>query len=243
MDAWLIAVGIGIVVLILIYSLTFGVLAAIMKRVRLAGNYVRANPWATSAIVSPMILFLSLLAISLFSSGSLQLWGFQLPALSSLLRLSGIGLVTAWIIIFVSEHLSPTPKTMTPPSDRGGRVFFFVIIVLLASISEELLFRGFLQNILDNTLFLALDFFGVQVTSGAVVSAFAFGLIHIAPAKQMGSSIPVLTVSAIILGFLAGLSLTLSGSLILPIIIHIEFNLVGFVYVILRKSDSETASS
>ena len=54
-------------------------------------------------------------------------------------------------------------------------------------------------------------------------------MIHVAPAKQMGSSVPVLAISAAILGLMAGIFLTVSGSLILPIVVHIEFNLVGFI--------------
>jgi membrane protease YdiL (CAAX protease family) len=103
------------------------------------------------------------------------------------------------------------------------------LIVLLASISEEVLFRGFLQNILDNSLLLAIDLGWFSITSGAVISAIVFGVIHVAPAKQQGSSVPIMVISAVLLGLLAGIFLTISGSLILPIIVHIEFNLVGFI--------------
>lgn len=236
MIEWLIALGIGLVITIIIYSLSFSVMVLIIKRAKLESNVVLKNQWITSAVVSPIVLLLSLLAIFLLSSGSLQLWGFQIPDLSSLLILSSIGLVVALMIVGASEWLSPTPEKMKPPSNLRGRVIFFVLIVVLTSISEELLFRGFLQNILDNALLLSLNFDGVIVTAGAVVSAIIFGVIHIAPAKQMGSSVSVLTISAIVLGFVAGLSLTASGSILLPIIVHIEFNLVGFIFGIWQKS-------
>ena len=159
----------------------------------------------------------------------LPLWGFQLPTLEVMVLLSTFGIFAAIVVAVVSEHISPTPEKMNPPSDRRGRIIFFIVIVLLASIAEEMLFRGFLQNILDNSLLLALDLGWFSITGGAIVSAIVFGLIHVAPAKQMGSSVPVLTVSAFILGLIAGIFLTLSGSLILPIIVHMEFNLVGFI--------------
>lgn len=142
--------------------------------------------------------------------------------------LSTIGIIAAIVVVTVSEHISPTPEKMNPPSDRRGRVIFFVVIVLLASIGEEMLFRGFLQNIIDNSLLLAIYLGWFSITGGAIVSAIVFGMIHIAPAKQMGTSVPVLVLSAAILGLIAGISLTISGSILLPIIIHIEFNLVGF---------------
>jgi len=149
----------------------------------------------------------------------LPLWGFQIPLLEILVLLSTIGLFAAIVVVLVSEHLSPTPEKMNPPSDTGGRIKFFIVIVLLASIAEEVLFRGFLQSILDDALLLALDLGWFSITGGAIVSAIVFGMIHAAPAKQMGSS------------------LTVSGSLLLPIIIHMEFNLIGFVLGIRSKSE------
>ena len=167
----------------------------------------------------------------------LPLWGFQLPTLEVMVLLSTIGIIAAIVVVVVSEHISPTPENMNPPSDKRGRVIFFVVIVLLASIGEEMLFRGFLQNILDNSLLLAIDLGWFSITGGAIVSAIVFGMIHIAPAKQMGASVPVLVLSATLLGLIAGISLTISGSILLPIVIHIEFNLVGFLLGIRSKSE------
>jgi len=212
-----------------IYSVSFAVMVAVAKKRKQAANITLTNPWMSSAIVSPVVLCLSLLVIFLLSMGMLPLWGFRLPLLEDMVQLSTIGLIAAVIVVLVSEHISPTPEKMNPPSDRRGRIIFFFVIVLLASIAEEMLFRGFLQNILDNALLLAIDLGWFSITGGAIVSAIVFGLIHVAPAKQMGSSVPVLVISAAILGLIAGIFLTFSGSIILPIIVHIEFNLVGFL--------------
>jgi membrane protease YdiL (CAAX protease family) len=161
--------------------------------------------------------------------GMLPLWGFQIPSVEATVLLSAIGMIAAIVVVLVSEYISPTPEKMNPPPDRRGRIIFFVVIVILASFGEEMLFRGFLQNILDNTLLLAINLGWFSITSGAIVSAIVFGIIHVAPAKQMGSSASVIAISAGILGILAGVFLTISGSLILPIVVHMEFNLVGFI--------------
>ena len=229
MIEWLIALAIGIVISMVIYAASFAVMVAVAKKRKSKANIALANPWMSSAVVSPVVLCLSLLVIFLLSMGMLPLWGFQLPAFEVMVLLSLIGLVAAVVVVLVSEHISPTPEKMNPPSDKRGRIIFFIVIVLLASISEEALFRGFLQNILDNALLLAIDLGWFSITGGAIVSAIVFGMIHVAPAKQMGSSVPVLVLSAMVLGLLAGIFLTISGSLILPVIIHIEFNLVGFI--------------
>ncbi|MBE0527569.1 MAG: CPBP family intramembrane metalloprotease [Candidatus Thorarchaeota archaeon] len=229
MIEWLIALVIGIVISMVIYAASFAVMVAVVKKRKSEANVTLTNPWMTSAIVSPVVLCLSLLVIFLLSMGMLPLWGFQLFTFEGMVLLSVIGIIAAIVVVLVSEHISPTPEKMNPPSDRRGRIIFFVVIVLLASIAEEMLFRGFLQNILDNALLLALDMGWFSITGGAIVSAIVFGMIHIAPAKQMGSSVPVLVISAAILGLIAGIFLTFSGSIILPIIVHIEFNLVGFI--------------
>ena len=237
MIEWFIALGIGLAISMIIYSVSFAVMMTVVKRRKSESNILLESPWMSSAIVSPVVLCLSLLVIFLLSSGMLPLWGFQIPSLEAISLLSTIGLFAAIVVVIVSEHFSATPEKMNPPSDMRGRIKFFIVIVLLASIAEEVLFRGFLQNILDNSLLLALDLGWVSITGGAIVSAIVFGMIHGAPAKQMGSSIPVLVLSATILGLLAGISMTVTGSLLLPIIIHIEFNLVGFVLGIRSKSE------
>jgi membrane protease YdiL (CAAX protease family) len=229
MIEWLIALGIGIAISMAIYAVSFLVMMTIVRKRKSIAKITLANPWMSSVIVSPVVLCLSLLGIFLLSMGMLPLWGFQIPPLELILLLSTIGLFTAIVVVLISEHLSPTPEKMNPPSDKRGQIFFFVIIVLLASIGEEVLFRGLLQNIIDNSVLIAMDLGWFSISSGAIVSAIIFGIVHIAPARQMGSSVPILVVSAALLGLLAGIFLTVSGSLILPIIAHIEFNLVGFI--------------
>ncbi len=149
--------GIGLVISMIIYSVSFAVMMTVVKRRKSESNILLESPWMSSAVVSPVVLCLSLLAIFLLSSGMLPLWGFQLPSLEVAVLLGVISLFAAIIIVVLSEHFSTTPEKMNPPSDTGGRIKFFIIIVLLASIAEEVLFRVFLHNILDNTLFLALD--------------------------------------------------------------------------------------
>jgi len=196
---WLIALGIGIAISMVIYAVSFAVMVAVVKKRKSETNITLTNPWMTSAIVSPVVLCLSLIVIFLLSMGMLPLWGFQFPTFESMVLLSAIGITAAVVVVLVSEHFSPTPEKMNPPPDRRGRIIFFIVIVLLASIGEEMLFRGFLQNILDNSLLLALDLGWFTITGGAIVSAIIFGMIHVAPAKQMGSSVPVLAISAAIL--------------------------------------------
>ena len=212
-----------------IYFLSFSLMVSIVKKRRLQAKIMMKSPWMSSIIVSPVVLCLSFIAIYILSMGMLPLWGFQIPPLDVLVLLGTLGLVIGIIVVLASESFSPTSGKMSPPPDARGRIYFFIVIVLLASISEEVLFRGFVQQILDTSLLLAITFGPISVTSGAIISAVLFGVVHIAPAKKSGSSVLVLVTSAIILGLTAGIFLTVSGSLLLPILVHIEFNLVGFI--------------
>ncbi|MGD9396632.1 MAG: CPBP family intramembrane metalloprotease [Candidatus Thorarchaeota archaeon] len=234
MIEWVGALILGLGISMVIYFVSFSLMVAIAKRAKQRAEVIRDSPWRSSMIVSPLVLCFSLLVIFILSSGMLPFWGFQLPPLEIVGLLSIIGLIMGIFVVLASESFSPTPEKMSPPSDTRGRIFFFIAIVLLASISEEVLFRGFVQNIIDNTLLLAIDFGWFSISSGAIVSALLFGIVHIAPARQTAASVPVLVSSAFILGLIAGIFLTLSGSLLLSIVVHIEFNLIGFILVVRR---------
>jgi membrane protease YdiL (CAAX protease family) len=226
---WIIALGVGLAVSMAIYFIAFSIMVILTKRKKAETKLVFDSPWMSNAIVGPIVLVLSTLVIFLASNGNLSLWGFQWPTHENMIVLSLIGLFVALIVVLVSERFSPTPENMNPPRNLRGRILFFIMIVLLASAAEEILFRGFLQGILDHTLLLSIDLGWFSITGGALVSGILFSLVHIAPAKQMKASIPVMITSAFILGFVAGIFVTYSGSLVMPILLHLEFNLIGFI--------------
>lgn len=229
MIEWLIAFGIGLVVSMAIYFIAFYILVIISRLKKAETTVALVRPWMSNIVVGPTVLVLSLLAIYLASAGNLTLWGFQWTSLENTVILSVIGLLIALAVVLSSERLSPTSEKMNPPPDLRGRFLFFMLIVLVASTAEETLFRGFLQGILDNTLLIDFNIGWLSITGGAVVSSILFSLVHIAPAKQMNASVPVLVLSSFILGLVAGIFMTFSGSLLMPIVLHMEFNLIGFI--------------
>ena len=196
------------------------------------GRGFSERPWMTNLIVGPVVIAGSLLAILVLCQGSLALYGLQLPSYQGAITVAFLGSALAFITVLVAEHISPTPSAMGPPSDLRGRIAFFLLIVILASISEELLFRGVLQNILDNTRLIALDLGVFSLTSGALVSGIVFAAVHAAPARQTGGSPGVLVGSALILGVAAGVSLTETSSLVGPVLVHALFNLFGFAIAV-----------
>ncbi len=49
------------------------------------------------------------------------------------------------------------------------------------------------------------------------------------PAKQMGRPVAPMVIGSFVLGLVTGVSLTVLGSIIVPILIHAEFNAAGLI--------------
>ncbi|TFF84773.1 CPBP family intramembrane metalloprotease [Candidatus Thorarchaeota archaeon] len=237
---WIIALFVGLGVFLAVYAGAFSVSMIVSKGTGFGRN-VKDRPWLSNLIVGPVVLTESLLVIVFLAQGQLTSWGLQYPSFEGILAVGFSGSVLAVLTLLTSESISPTPSEMKPPSDSRGRFGFFVLIVILASISEELIFRGVIQNLLDQALLLALDLGFFSLTGGTVVSGLLFAVVHAAPAKRMGVSLGVLVGSALVLGLSAGIALYETGSLLAPILIHGLFNFFGFAIGI-REDNEENAS-
>jgi membrane protease YdiL (CAAX protease family) len=231
---WILSLVIGLVVFAVVYAGAFSLTMILSKNTGL-GRKFSENPWMTNLIVGPVVIAGSLVAILLLSQGSLSLWGLQFPSYQGILAVASLGSALAFITVLVAESISPSPSSIRPPSDAQGRIIFFLLIVVLASTSEELLFRGVLQNLLDNTRLIALNLGIFSLTSGAVVSGLVFAAVHAAPARKAGGSSAVLVGSALVLGVAAGISLAETTSLVAPIMVHALFNFLGFAIVVKRS--------
>jgi hypothetical protein len=94
-----------------------------------------------------------------------------------------------------------------------------LVLAVIAGISEEVLFRGFLQPWLENSL---------NATAALLVSNLVFALVH--------AVTPMYAVLALAIGIYLGLSLDYGAErqLLTPIVIHALYDFVVFV-VILRN--------
>lgn len=96
-----------------------------------------------------------------------------------------------------------------------------IMMVIIAPISEEILFRGFLQTPLENC---------ISIRNAIALSAALFALIHFNFA-----AFPTLFILGLILGYFA----YHTQNIIYPIIIHILNNLFAFIEMqISYNSDS-----
>ncbi len=103
-----------------------------------------------------------------------------------------------------------------------SRILAFILFILIAPTSEELLYRGLLEGFL-----LPRTFFWLAI----IVPAILFAILHLAPFKNAPPRIKYTIVTeAFILGILAGFLRGFENSIIPAIILHIEFNLWGVLH-------------
>jgi membrane protease YdiL (CAAX protease family) len=126
------------------------------------------------------MLLLSIIAIFVFKNN--VNYSISLPKFNQILK-PILFAVLATIVIFVSINIitkilggtiepHPLLAKMTPM-----QVFVFVFIY--ASIAEELLFRGFLLNILNPLKNIGITILKRKISVSVIMSALAFGLAHL----------------------------------------------------------------
>jgi len=225
---WFLFTAIGIILVMVVYQMIF------LASKRLAkGKGQSVEPpkemWRSSIIVSPIVTLFAIVFIAVASWGSLVEWSFTIPTIDVVLIVILVGFLAA-IPACTLEELSKSSRLKSNGIvSRESLPAYILLVIVFASIAEELLFRGFLQQLIDKTFLVSIDVNGGILTSGAIVGAILFGLIHAMPAKMMGNKVPYLMLAAFLLGITAGIGLASSGSLLVPIIIHMEFNIVGVI--------------
>lgn len=95
-----------------------------------------------------------------------------------------------------------------------GLVSLYGGAALIAPLAEECFFRGLLQPAVTSWI--------GRRTIGILIAAVAFGLIHL----NQPHAVPAL----VVFGILLGLARVWSGSLLVPILVHILFNLRTLIW-------------
>ncbi|MGO8757309.1 MAG: lysostaphin resistance A-like protein [Terracidiphilus sp.] len=103
---------------------------------------------------------------------------------------------------------------------------FVVFVWIYSSICEEVLTRGLLQTLLQNAV-------GAEASGRlrrgipVVLSGLFFGAMHLALVPKMGAGAAPIIVSAVYLGLVAAYYRQKTGSLLLPVLLHMFFNVAG----------------
>lgn len=119
-----------------------------------------------------------------------------------------------WSALVGSDGSQDTLSRFGADEDVGLRVGAALLVIVVAPVVEEVLFRGFMYRCVRNA-------FGALV--GALTIGVIFGLIHLTD-SQSAPLVPLLAV----LGALMCVVYERTGSLLVPIALHVVNNTVGF---------------
>ena len=164
-------IGYGLLLVIVIFLLA-----------NLAGvsSKLTSGFFTNSSITHGVMLLLALVAIFIFR-GKVD-FNIAMPEISKIFKPILFGILTAFIVNFsvnLITRLSGVEVQQHQVTASMSPLQVFVFIFLLASVAEELLFRGFLQNILHPLKEKKITFAGVNLSFPVIISAVTFGLIHL----------------------------------------------------------------
>ena len=132
------------------------------------------------------------------------------------LLVGGVGLI--WKHTFIFRNVEPAFAERLGNTDMKG----VVVLAVVSSLAEEVVFRGALQPTLANLL-------GGPYL-GCLVTSLVFGLLHTGPSRLFFAW----TAFATVAGFVLGVAYILTGNLIVPIVIHFIINAVNMWLIVNR---------
>jgi len=205
----------------------------------LSGSVEDINPWLIAVSQILFLLIPSVFAVKLIHTDYSSVFRFKLPnAKLFLVAISGVLFVQLFTEGYLSVQSYLIPQEWTEQynkllneyskgilkiigeGDVSVLLRAIIVVAIVPSISEEFLFRGFLQTNLEKKMkpFLAIT-----------ISSVLFGVIHFEP---------VVLIPLILIGIYLGTVSYLTGSILMPIFIHFLVNLFSVIGVIFFRSDN-----
>lgn len=180
-------------------------------------------------VSSPLgILIISVLLIFLFSKKGIIEFTIGKVKIKQLIR--PIGLT---VFLLLLQQLIPViMENEGHPVANSMSIFqHFIFIVVLASLGEELLFRGFLQNMLNPIKSYGVTFFEVRLSLPVLISGILFGLMHFAllGAGATFSFVIQIVVFGMFIGMIAGYFQEKHNNFTFAFIVHLTANLSGLL--------------
>jgi membrane protease YdiL (CAAX protease family) len=164
----------------------------------------------------------SLLSLGLPPRNALKDIGVGVGTAVLMLFASGLVLVAVRALVdLVAGHPVSGPEQV-PDTVKGGYLAVTgVVVVILAPMAEETLFRGFLYKALRRRF---------RVWPAALISALFFGLVHF-----QGLRFLLIIPSLMVVGIALALAYERRQSLLASIVAHATFNLLGFLTIVLAR--------
>ncbi len=196
----------------------------------LGGLCPSRNAKIGAGCTSTVFIILSLMVFQF--TGGFEYYGLKIDVFYTV-----ISIFTAFLVAFplslIASRVAENTNVRNDPFDFGNlNIFeFSFLLLLLAPLGEELLFRGVLESSLLE--------YGILIAT--IIPALLFSLIHFLPFRNTPRKfLAIILISAFILGLLTGYFRAISGSLLPAYVTHAIFNLNGKIAERLTCTNKET---
>lgn len=144
-----------------------------------------------------------------------------------LVGIAGVGIVILWAQLYTLVFGEPDAPEQALLQDVTASaavvVLSYVVVVVMAPVIEEVVYRGVLFQAVRRQL---------GLWPGVVVSAFVFTAVHLELYPPGGRFQPVALVGLFLLGGWFALQFHRSGTIVVPIVAHATFNAVNLTIAV-----------
>lgn len=208
----------------------FGLL--VVPRVGFVKNLIETTFINKTNVTQFTFLIISLVLIFILSQGKLGVFGIKGSKIKPVLVAVLVSILAQLGMLILMMFLV-TISGITPPRDNIFTSMSFIETVLsvwiIASICEEVLFRGLLYGFLQPLKIYGIGTGKFFISLPVAVCAVMFSLGHLCLLGQIpGIMIFAIVLSTGLLGFVAGYFRETSQSLLPAIAAHMTFNIVGY---------------
>jgi len=183
-------------------------------------------------------IMLSLSIIGIFIMRKNLSYSISIPKFKTLIKPIVYGLILAIIInilMTIITKIAGGKDEMHPVLAKMSLTQVLIFIFFYASIAEEMLFRGFLMNLLKPLKVNGMIVFKHMISLPVIISASAFGLAHLILLKTGASPFFLLRIVVFVtcLGLLAGYYQEKYDNNSYAIIVHMTGNSIGVISIFL----------
>ena len=168
---------------------------------------VLESAWISKGnITQATYLVLSLILIAIFSQGNFAAYGFKPIRVNQLVKPVLIGIPIGLLVILlmiITTILSGFPTDGDEPQALTGGILRTIISIwIIASVVEELFYRGLVQSLLAPLKDYGFKLFKVSISVPVTIAALLFGLGHFCLLSNMPDKMVInIVIAATVLGF------------------------------------------
>lgn len=212
----------------------------------IAGSQIRLNNRLISdslisdSFVSHSIMLL-LVVIAISAMRKTINYRISLPKFKNILKPILIGIVTTIVInilLTIATQLAGGKVYAHPLLSKMSPMQVLVFVFIYASIIEEIMFRGFLLNMLKSLKKRGITIFKRKISFAVIISALAFGFAHLTLIKTGIDSLYILRMVLFTtsLGLVAGYYQEKYDNNLYAIIVHMAGNSIALIGAIILNT-------